>query len=51
MDRDIDARVARTKMRPLASGKVALTEALLWMTGQYFLSVKMLDLILDGRNM
>ncbi|KAJ5357677.1 hypothetical protein N7541_004835 [Penicillium brevicompactum] len=50
VDRDIDARVARTKMRPLASGKVTLTEALLWMTGQYFLSVKMLDLILDGRN-
>lgn len=51
IDRDIDARVERTKMRPLASGKVSTVEALVWMVGQYFLSVKMLDLILDNRSM
>ncbi|KAJ6149604.1 hypothetical protein N7471_000803 [Penicillium samsonianum] len=50
VDRDIDARVERTKMRPLASGKVSTVEALVWMVGQYFLSVKMLDLILDNRS-
>nr|API82673.1 putative prenyl transferase [Penicillium roqueforti] len=38
-------------MRPLASGKVSTVEALVWMVGQYFLSVKMLDLILDNRSM
>ncbi|KAF9250162.1 hypothetical protein DTO027I6_367 [Penicillium roqueforti] len=31
IDRDIDARVERTKMRPLASGKVSTVEALVWM--------------------
>lgn len=50
VDRDIDARVERTKTRPLASGQVSTTEALVWMIGQYLLSVKMLDLTLHGQN-
>lgn len=50
VDRDIDARVARTKTRPLASGKVSTAEALAWMASQYLLSVKTLHWILDGQN-
>jgi 4-hydroxybenzoate polyprenyltransferase len=51
VDREIDARVERTKDRPLASGKVSTTEALVWMISQYLLSSKTLDLILDGQDM
>ncbi|KAL5358192.1 UbiA prenyltransferase family-domain-containing protein [Aspergillus floccosus] len=50
VDRDIDARVARTKARPLASGRISTVEALAWMTGQYALSVNLLGRILDGQK-
>ncbi|WP_168773694.1 4-hydroxybenzoate octaprenyltransferase [Stagnihabitans tardus] len=33
-DRHIDAKVARTRSRPLPSGAVSVTKALLWMVGQ-----------------
>ncbi|KAJ5747636.1 uncharacterized protein N7511_009332 [Penicillium nucicola] len=50
VDRDIDARVARTKSRPLASGRVSTIQALGWMVAQYALSVQILVWILDGQR-
>ncbi|KAF6842701.1 4-hydroxybenzoate geranyltransferase 2 [Colletotrichum musicola] len=50
IDRDIDANVARTKQRPLASGKVTTTEALLWMVLQVILSWAVLEVMLDGKD-
>ncbi|KAL4811696.1 UbiA prenyltransferase family [Aspergillus spinulosporus] len=50
VDRDIDAMVARTKARPLASGRVSTLDALVWMIAQYVLSVKILNWILEGQK-
>lgn len=50
IDRDIDANVARTKQRPLASGKVTTTEALLWMVLQVVMSWAVLEVMLDGKD-
>ncbi|GJD03192.1 UbiA prenyltransferase [Colletotrichum tabaci] len=50
IDRDIDANVARTKERPLASGKVTTTEAMVWMVLQAALSWGVLEVMLDGKD-
>ncbi len=41
-DRDIDARVARTKGRPLPSGQVTVTGALIWMLAQALIAAAIL---------
>ncbi|KAL4966672.1 4-hydroxybenzoate octaprenyltransferase [Aspergillus stella-maris] len=50
IDRDIDANVARTKQRPLASGRVSTTTAFLWMMVQYYVAYLILDNLLDGQQ-
>ncbi|GFF55254.1 4-hydroxybenzoate polyprenyltransferase, mitochondrial [Aspergillus udagawae] len=50
VDRAIDARVARTQARPIASGRVSTPIALAWMASQYALSVNILDRVLDGQK-
>ncbi|OLN95516.1 4-hydroxybenzoate geranyltransferase 2 [Colletotrichum chlorophyti] len=50
IDRDIDANVARTKQRPLASGKVTSAEALLWMILQVIMSWGVLEVMLGGKD-
>jgi 4-hydroxybenzoate polyprenyltransferase len=41
-DRDFDARVARTKSRPLPSGQVTVRQALIWMVAQAALAAVIL---------
>ena len=41
-DRDIDAQVARTRSRPLPSGQVTVTAALIWMVAQALLAAVIL---------
>ncbi|EYD75724.1 4-hydroxybenzoate polyprenyltransferase [Rubellimicrobium mesophilum DSM 19309] len=41
-DRDIDARVARTRARPIPSGQVTVRQALLWLAAQAGLSLLIL---------
>ncbi|QYK41263.1 MAG: 4-hydroxybenzoate octaprenyltransferase [Paracoccaceae bacterium] len=41
-DRDFDARVARTKSRPLPSGQVTVRQALVWMVAQALLAALIL---------
>ena len=50
IDRDIDANVARTKLRPLASGEVTTFEAMVWMTIQIIGSWWVLDIMLEGKD-
>ncbi|GKT46896.1 polyprenyl transferase pyr6 [Colletotrichum spaethianum] len=50
IDRDIDAHVARTKERPLASGKVTTTEAMWWMMLQVAMCWGVLDVMLDSKD-
>lgn len=50
VDRDIDSQVARTKDRPLASGRIKTTEALIWMMAQYLVAWYILDAMLAGQN-
>lgn len=50
VDRDIDAKVARTKDRPLASGRLRTTEAMAWMLIQLAVSTGLLHWMMDGRN-
>jgi 4-hydroxybenzoate polyprenyltransferase len=50
IDRDIDAQVARTKNRPLASGRLSTRTALIWMLVQYAASVWLMDSMLSGQN-
>lgn len=38
IDRDIDAKVERTKNRPLASGRVRLSHSIIWMAIQYLVA-------------
>lgn len=51
VDRDIDAKVERTKDRPLASGRLSTMVALSWMMAQYLSSVAILGYMLDGHDM
>lgn len=51
IDRDIDAQVARTKNRPLASGRLSTRAAIIWMLVQYAASVWLMDRMLSGRNL
>ncbi|KAJ5155047.1 uncharacterized protein N7500_010486 [Penicillium coprophilum] len=51
IDRDIDAQVARTKNRPLASGRLSTRTALIWMMVQYGASVWLMDRMLSGQNL
>ncbi|KZL85429.1 prenyltransferase family protein, partial [Colletotrichum incanum] len=50
IDRDIDANVARTKERPLASRKVTTTEAMVWMTLQVVMSWAVLEVMLESKD-
>ena len=50
MDRDIDSKVARTKDRPLASGKISPGEAFTWMVFLYSTSVGILKAMLGDRD-
>lgn len=50
MDRDIDSKVARTKDRPLASGKISSGEAFIWMAFLYSTSVGILKVMLGDRD-
>lgn len=50
IDRDIDAKVARTKDRPLASGRIKTVEALIWMMIQYLISWFILNSMLNGED-
>ncbi|KAL5338178.1 UbiA prenyltransferase [Aspergillus crustosus] len=49
VDRDIDARVARTKDRPLAAGRLHTTEAMAWMGVQAGIATTCLYWMMDGR--
>lgn len=42
LDRDIDAKVARTALRPLPSGAVTLKQAWLWLLGQCLIGLAVL---------
>ncbi|KAH7461817.1 hypothetical protein FOMA001_g18870 [Fusarium oxysporum f. sp. matthiolae] len=50
IDRDIDAKVARTKHRPLAMGSVTTTEAMVWMMLQVIMSWGVLHVMLDNKD-
>ncbi|TDZ18665.1 Polyprenyl transferase pyr6 [Colletotrichum orbiculare MAFF 240422] len=50
VDREIDAKVARTKDRPLASEKVTTIDAMLWMVLQLLISLALVHKILDGKD-
>ncbi|KAF9877425.1 UbiA prenyltransferase [Colletotrichum karsti] len=50
VDREIDAKVARTKDRPLAAEKVTVTDAMLWMILQLLMSLALVHKILDGKD-
>ncbi|KAJ5815879.1 hypothetical protein N7447_008112, partial [Penicillium robsamsonii] len=51
IDRDIDAHVARTKNRPLASGRLSTRAALIWMLVQYVASVWLMNRMVSGQNL
>ncbi|KAJ5425436.1 hypothetical protein N7465_000506 [Penicillium sp. CMV-2018d] len=42
VDKEIDARVARTKNRPLAAGRVRVSHAIAWMAVQYLVAAAIL---------
>ncbi|KAK2007627.1 UbiA prenyltransferase [Colletotrichum eremochloae] len=50
VDRDIDAKVTRTKDRPLASGTVTTADAILWMVLQLLMSLAVVHNMLDGKD-
>ncbi|KAK7403406.1 hypothetical protein QQX98_010819 [Neonectria punicea] len=50
IDRDIDANVARTKHRPLATGVVTTTEAMVWMMLQVVMSWGVLHVMLNSKD-
>ncbi|EPS35040.1 hypothetical protein PDE_10005 [Penicillium oxalicum 114-2] len=50
VDRDIDARVARTKDRPLAAGRLSTEEAMLWMLLQAGVATTFLYWMMDGQH-
>ncbi|KAK8073459.1 hypothetical protein PG994_004358 [Apiospora phragmitis] len=50
IDRDIDANVARTKDRPLASGKVSTAQAMAWMAFQIIACWWILYFMLEGQD-
>lgn len=50
IDLNIDKQVARTKERPLASGRITNTEALIWMMAQYIASWYLVAYTLDYHN-
>ncbi|KAE8308301.1 UbiA prenyltransferase family-domain-containing protein [Aspergillus transmontanensis] len=50
VDRDIDSKVARTKSRPLASGKVSTVEAVAWIACLYSISAGTLSWMLDDKD-
>ncbi|OLN95583.1 4-hydroxybenzoate geranyltransferase 1 [Colletotrichum chlorophyti] len=50
VDRDIDAKVARTKDRPLAAGTVTTVDAMLWMVLQLLMSSAVVHNMLDGKD-
>jgi 4-hydroxybenzoate polyprenyltransferase len=47
IDCDIDAKVARTKNRPLASGQVQVSHAIIWMAVQYLAAGAILHSAID----
>ncbi|KAL5362259.1 UbiA prenyltransferase family protein [Aspergillus floccosus] len=49
VDRDIDARVARTKDRPLAAGRLRTGEAMIWMLFQAGIATTFMYWMMDGR--
>ncbi|RAL12470.1 4-hydroxybenzoate octaprenyltransferase, partial [Aspergillus homomorphus CBS 101889] len=49
VDRDIDARVARTKDRPLAAGRLHTAEAMVWMLLQAATATTFLYWMMDGQ--
>ncbi|KAL4875203.1 UbiA prenyltransferase family protein [Aspergillus karnatakaensis] len=49
VDRDIDARVARTKDRPLAAGRLRTGEAMAWMFFQAAIATTFLYSMMNGR--
>lgn len=51
IDRDIDAGVARTKNRPLASKRITTATALLWGAFQGLVSYAILHHALEGKDM
>lgn len=50
VDREIDAKVARTKDRPLAAEKVTVTDAMLWMALQLLMALSLVHKMLDGKD-
>ncbi|OQD97275.1 hypothetical protein PENVUL_c084G01203 [Penicillium vulpinum] len=50
VDRDIDAQVARTKDRPLASGRLHTIEAMAWLIIQVAASIRLLYWMMEGRH-
>ncbi|KAL0931120.1 4-hydroxybenzoate octaprenyltransferase [Colletotrichum truncatum] len=50
VDREIDAKVARTKDRPLAAEKITVVDAMLWMILQLLMSLAVVHKILDGKD-
>ncbi|KAF6832148.1 4-hydroxybenzoate octaprenyltransferase [Colletotrichum musicola] len=50
VDREIDAKVARTKDRPLAAEKVTVVDAMLWMVLQLLISLAIVHRVLDGKE-
>ncbi|KAI3541018.1 UbiA prenyltransferase [Colletotrichum filicis] len=50
VDRDIDAKVTRTKDRPLAAGIVTTTDAMLWMVLQLLVSLSIVHNMLNGKD-
>jgi 4-hydroxybenzoate polyprenyltransferase len=51
IDRSFDAKVARTKMRPLPAGDVSVDIACLYITVQSFTTLVLIDLLLPGHLM
>jgi len=50
VDRDIDAKVARTKNRPLPAGRLYTGEAMAWMVLQAAIATCMLHFMMDGQH-
>lgn len=50
VDREIDAKVARTKDRPLAAEKVTVVDAMLWMVLQLLMALAIVHRVLDGKD-
>jgi 4-hydroxybenzoate polyprenyltransferase len=50
VDRSIDKNVARTKNRPLAAGRVTVTEGFIWMLVQFSVSWWLMDIMLEGHD-